>query len=315
VEVSLVLKTSRILAAAAAAALLAACSGNGSSIPSASSPNGVAPELRVPMNSPYVMYDGHDHVARLMLTRGAQHDAQRAGTSSNLVWHNGPVQHPPSVYLVFWGNFQSGGDPNGEAARLTAFFGAVGGSSWLGTTTQYSDGSGYITNPTGQLAGTWYDTSTVPKRPTQSNVAAEAVKAAAHFGHNSANTSYFIAMPTGHDPSGFRSSWCAFHSSTGSGSSTVSYTDFPYSTDAGASCGEDSVNSGSAGLLDGVTIVGGHEYAETITDPQPNSGWLDSSGSEIGDKCAWVSLQNTSMGGGSYPTQPLWSNAVSGCVQ
>ena len=95
----------------------------------------------------------------------------------------------------------------------------------------------------------------------------------------------------------------------------VAYTDFPYQSDAGASCGANSVNGGSAGTLDGVTIVGGHEIAEGITDPQPSSGWVDSAGSEIGDKCAWTGLQNTSFGSASYPTQPLWSNATSSCVQ
>ena len=29
---------------------------------------------------------------------------------------------------------------------------------------------------------------------------------------------------------------------------------------------------------------------ETITDQFPNGGWLDGSGAENGDKCAWISL-------------------------
>ncbi|MBV8490089.1 MAG: hypothetical protein JO199_06105, partial [Candidatus Eremiobacteraeota bacterium] len=41
---------------------------------------------------------------------------------------------------------------------------------------------------------------------------------------------------------------------------------------------------------------------------------------EIGDKCAWTNLQNTQFGGttlgtNEFPTQPLWSNAISGCTQ
>lgn len=70
----------------------------------------------------------------------------------------------------------------------------------------------------------------------------------------------------------------------------------------------------SPGTLDGVSIVGGHEQAETETDPQPDTGWLDASGSENGDKCAWTDLIDNSNAGG-YPTQPLWSNASSSCVQ
>src|SRR5689334_22711552 len=119
--------------------MLAACSSNGASIPSAYAPSAAT---RVPITSPFIAYDAHGHVAHLFLTRERMHSLGRAGTSSNLTWHGGPVQHPPSVYLIFWGNWQSGGDPNGEATRLTNFMNAVGGSSWLGTTTQYTDGSG-----------------------------------------------------------------------------------------------------------------------------------------------------------------------------
>ena len=59
----------------------------------------------------------------------------------------------------------------------------------------------------------------------------------------------------------------------------------PYITDAGASCGANFNGLGSGAAI---TIVGGHEMAETVTDQFPSSGWLDSRGSEIGDKCAWI---------------------------
>src|ERR1022692_4458928 len=64
----------------------------------------------------------------------------------------------------------------------------------------------------------------------------------------------------------------------------VSFTNMPYIVDAGASCGVNFINSGSAGTLDGVSIVNGHEYAETITDQNPAGGWTNtSSGEEDGD--------------------------------
>jgi len=94
-----------------------------------------------------------------------------------------------------------------------------------------------------------------------------------------------------------------------SGGTTVAFTNLPYLPDAGTSCGANSVS----GPLDGVSIVGGHEQAETETDPQL-SAWYDSSGNEIGDKCAWINLGVNPAAGG-FPTQPLWSNAVKGCVQ
>jgi serine protease len=238
----------------------------------------------------------------------------RAGSSSNLTWHGGPVQTAPKIYVVFWGPKWTTND--GEYKALTGFMSAIGGHGWINIDTQYTGSNGAITNPSNQLVASWIDPSSVPKRPGSSAVGAEAQKAEQHFaglGHAySVNNSYIVAIQSGNDPSGFRSSWCAWHSSESESEGIVSFTDFPYQSDAGFSCGVGAVNN--PGTYDGVSIIGGHEEAETQTDPQPNSGWLDSGGSEIGDKCAWQNLENNSNAGG-YPTQPLWDNAKSSCQQ
>jgi serine protease len=93
----------------------------------------------------------------------------------------------------------------------------------------------------------------------------------------------------------------------------------PYVTDLGASCGENFVNSGSAGLMDGFSIVNGHEYAETLTDQNPAGGWTNPrTGAENGDECAWISsghgaAANVSMGNGAYAMQSTWSNDTNQC--
>ena len=98
------------------------------------------------------------------------------------------------------------------------------------------------------------------------------------------------------------------------------WTEDPSEADAGGSCG---AYFNGLGPNAGITIVGGHEMAETITDPFPNSGWLDSSGEEIGDKCAWITSgqgasANIWISGSTFGVQSLWSNAFSngagGCV-
>lgn len=70
------------------------------------------------------------------------------------------------------------------------------------------------------------------------------------------------------------------------------------------------------GYLDGYSIVAGHEWAEAITDPDNQNGtqdgWNDISTSENGDKCAWVSLQNITLGKNRFAVQPLWSNQANG---
>ncbi len=100
----------------------------------------------------------------------------------------------------------------------------------------------------------------------------------------------------------------------------------PYVTDAGASCGANFVATGSSGVngaSEGVTIVGGHEFAETLTDPAASNGWLSNNGEENGDLCAWISSGQgasaiVSIGGRNFAVQSLWSNNFNsnngGCV-
>lgn len=243
----------------------------------------------------------------------------RRHSGGNLLYHNGPIQPSPKTYVVYWGSaWSSSGDPDGMQARLNSFLGHVGGTSWNASVTQYTQSGGtHAGNPANNFGGSYIDTtSSPPGSPTQSQMAAEAAKAAAHFGNYTDNAQYVVAMPTGISPSGFKTQYCAYHTTTTANGSTISWTNLPYLPDAGAGCGAASVTSS---VLDGVSIVEGHEMAETETDPQPNSGWLDSSGAENGDKCAWTNLQDTNLNGTSFPTQPLWSNAANGgaggCVQ
>jgi len=263
-----------------------------------------------------------------------------ASTAPPMTYHGGTggigVETAPKVYLVLWGS-QWASDPSGEASILNSLYTNVGGSNWNKSVTQYCQGvaTGTVTcgasgtpagNPTGMLAGTWSDnTAAAVKHPTQSQLAAEAVKAASHAGNTTAasNSSiqYVVATSHGHSASGFGTQYCAWHSATSSSYGNIAYSNLPYITDAGASCG---ANFNGLGATAGVTIVAGHELAETETDQYPSSGWNDSSGSENGDKCAWISsgqgaAASVAIGLATLPMQSLWSNAFNsgagGCVQ
>jgi len=109
--------------------------------------------------------------------------------------------------------------------------------------------------------------SSAPSKPRQSQIAAEAVRAAQHFGNttaaSNASVQYVIATATRNNSRGFGSQYCAYHSATSSAVGNVAYTNLPYMTDAGANCG---ANFNGLGPDAGITIVGGHEMGETITD-------------------------------------------------
>jgi hypothetical protein len=290
-----------------------------------------------------VIEDGQPHVSIHATTetmekyRQANPNAKAGkagGTSSNnLTYHGGVggigVETAPKIFLVFWGS-QWSNDPSNEINTLLNFYQGVGGSSWLNSVTQYCQNvaTGTVSckglgtaagNPSALLGGVWYDNaSAAPSKPSQSNLAAEAVRAAQHFGNTTATSNasaqYVIATSHNNSSTGFKTSYCAYHSSTSSTVGNVAYTNLPYMTDAGASCG---ANFNGLGPNAGITIVAGHEMGETITDQFPNGGWLDGSGAENGDKCAWISSgqgasANIKLSTGTFAVQSLWSNAFNG---
>jgi hypothetical protein len=243
------------------------------------------------------------------------------------------------------------GDPNGMAPDLQAFYSGLGTGNelWSGVMTQYCEGvafgtvfcpsaSSHVAYPAsgGTLKGVWEDTSVAsPSFATAGQLGQEAESAGAHFGITTAaanrDVQYVIVSPTGTHPDSFNTvtgQFCAWHDYTGDSAylgninqgptgGPVAFTNMPYVTDMGGSCGENFVNAGSAGLLDGVTIVGGHEYAETLSDQFPAGGWIDSSGNENGDKCAWISSgqgasANLTLGTGTFAVQSTWANDFNG---
>jgi hypothetical protein len=275
----------------------------------------------------------------------------RGGTSGV-----GVTTGAPKVYLVFWGSqwgFQLAAgqasfsqDPQGVGPYMQAFFAGLGtgGELWSGVMTQYCQGvakwsyscpatAAHVGYPTGgALAGIWLDNAAAaPAQATAHQLAQEAEKAASHFGNTTTaanlNAQYLIVSPTGTNPDNYQvGGFCAWHDYTGDttldgggavSGPTVAFANIPYMPDAGASCGAALVNPGN--VLDGVSIVAGHEYAETITDQFPAGGWVALNGQENGDLCAWKTsgygrTQNITLTTGRFAVQGTWSNAVGHCA-
>jgi hypothetical protein len=270
----------------------------------------------------------------------------------------GVTSGKPKVYIVFWGtqwgtsstdtngNLKFTNDTAGASGRVQQMFKGLGtgGEAWSGVMTQYCDGplvsagatscsasAAHVGYPTGggTLAGVWYDNSAAaPSAASQLQIGNEGVKAAGHFGNTTAASNryaqYVVFSAKGTNPDHYKTGgFCAWHDyNVDLGASSpygdVALTNLPYLLDVGASCGQNFVNSGTAGTLDGFTIVEGHEYSETITDQNPAGGWTATSGQENADECAWISSgqgksANVSMGNGSYPMQSTWSNDTNRC--
>jgi hypothetical protein len=295
--------------------------------------------------------------------------------SNDLVWHGGNagagaigVEEKPAVYLVWWGTEWAGSgfqtaDTDGKLyssktlqTYLSSFFQNLGGSPWANIQTQYCNqilvgstscvgGAGFVTNPKKQLKGVWTDPTPVPddivtlglaENLVDDPIAAEAIRASAHFGYDPQAT-YIILTPPRPIATG-QPVYCGYHTQTASidglgNPYRIQYAFIPWQNASwpgvGTSgCGMHFVNPTSNafgnGIFDGWSIVTGHEYSEAVTDPDNiatwQDGWLDAQGSENGDKCAWAAnTSNITLGSHQFAVQPMWSNADfdatgNGCV-
>jgi Ricin-type beta-trefoil lectin domain len=251
----------------------------------------------------------------------------------NLLYHGGPVQGDPEVYLLFWGSWWNSGCTNtqgnggADETYLYDYYHGMGSSAdnVSPIASQYGDSSGtHPTFPTaaGQAFITWNaDCTDPPQSASDAQLAAEAASYASYL--RSAgypidnNTQIVVISPSGTNPGGgFGSQYCAYHNWTQMSDGTfLSWTNLPYIPDAGGNCGANIIQNG----FDGWSIVGGHEYMESTTDPfvnspSPGSAWYDDQGYEIGDKCAWTNLFTETLGSwGTFAQQPEWDNSTGSC--
>ena len=270
------------------------------------------------------------------------------------------------VYLIFYGtqwgtqstdangNLTFSGDSAGAAVKAQMMFKGIGTGAelWQADLTQWCDGpsvangatscpatgANYVPYQQNIFAGAWYDNSAAsPSAATGTQLAQEAIKAAAHFGNTATGsnryTYYVILSPHGTNPDNYQSptqGYCAWHDYTGDGygvtapGGDLAFSNQPYNIDVGSSCGVNFVNSGSTGTLDGYTMTLGHEWHEMMSDTFPAGGWTNHTGGsyngqENSDECAWIAAgqpggaSNVVMGNGTYTEQASWSNDTGGC--
>lgn len=314
-------KRSRLAGILGCAAVLAMV---GCSASSGLTPNSGAttqlPEIKnVPMGLGWIQKDGVTyHVPHYMMTAQMAH--AKVKPAIVLSYSNGPVLTKPKAYLILWG-YGTYGDADGVGKLLKNYVKVMGKSTHNEIYVQYYEKVNgktiSIKNPRNQYGGVWEDdTDPVPTNPSDSQVAAEALVGVSHFGYDP-NGSYVVATPHGRSSPGFGTSFCAYHSATMNNGKLVSYTNLPYMPDAGANCGANftSPPTDESGTDEGVTIVEGHEYGESVTDPNPPSGWYNNQEGEIGDICAWQDIENDPFRNHSYTSQPMFSNATQTCVQ
>jgi hypothetical protein len=238
--------------------------------------------------------------------------------SHNLAYNNGPVMAGTAkVYVIFWEPQESFVSSHYNSLILR-YFRDVGGTGLYNNNIQYNDTAGAAPD-SARLAGSWVDASPYPSSTLQdSNVQAEVSRAQSTNGWAAAITHVFFVFTAQNEvicsgPACSFTTFCGYHSAFGSNSI---YAAVPYVSGVQGCETPSSPNHDDA---DSAINIASHEQMEAATDPLLNA-WTDSTGMEIGDKCAFNFAATRSNGadinwdGDPYIVQKEWDNTRGACA-
>jgi hypothetical protein len=242
--------------------------------------------------------------------KGARPGGGGGGGASNLVDHGGRVLASSNTYAIWWGSQRS--FPADAESGIDALFEGLNSSSFLGISTQYMRGDGGVSSSSFHTNLTDASSSPPSRAPSTSTIVNEACKVI-NANRLTADPSALYLVYTSNFPA--HVNYCAWHSDGTCNGVTIQVAYMPNTTGIGG-CDPGNLyncNTYTQGTRS-LTNVSSHEFMEAVTDPDLNA-WYDSSGSEIGDKCAWQFTSCVNLTTGNWQLQEEWSNSASGCVQ
>ena len=272
--------------------------------------------------------------------RSGSPDQNPANSSDNVTNHGGPVMITPVVHNIFWlptgSHFESNNSASGDTSYenlLNRFFTDVGTNHnhYMNIVTQYPGSNG---TPTGSesFGGSYVDNSAYPVAGTQkaplsdADIQSEVNKVAkAQNWTMDSNSIVMVYVANGIEecnsgigacnfsPGPGVGAYCAYHSPIG----TSSYS-FMGDDGVGNGC-DNGVDPNGDAFADAEISSASHEFIESVTDPQLDAWYNDSTGDEISDLCNRVDAARNNIGADvylnndPYDIQQQWSNAVSAC--
>ncbi|HYM00660.1 MAG TPA: hypothetical protein VEZ90_17025 [Blastocatellia bacterium] len=225
-----------------------------------------------------------------MATGKALTTGSTSAATPNLTYHNGTLLTTPTVYLIWYGNWnQSNGSDNPAGQQIVRdFCNTIGGSPYFQLNSTLSAGSLNITGAV-TFGGEATDTGSQGTRLSDNRVFAVVTRALTnHLLPYNANGVYFVLTSSNiSETSGFCTQYCGWHTVGGSSFGNVHFAYVGNANRCLNACSAQTTSpNGNAGV-DGMVSVIAHELSEATTDPELNA-WFDSNGAENGDKCAWT---------------------------
>jgi hypothetical protein len=214
---------------------------------------------------------------------------------SAITYHGGPLINTPSIYLIWYGNWNRGNGTDTPAGQqiVRDFASNVGGSNYYKINTAGYNAGGYTVSGNAIFGGETTTGYTYGTRLRDANILSivnDALNSNAL--PRDANGVYFVLTSSDvNEQSGFCTQYCGWH--TSASSSLMSNGRVRYSFVGNAarclnSCAAQSTSPNGNPGVDAMLSVVAHELEEANTDPDPRSGWVDSGGAENADKCAWT---------------------------
>ena len=250
-------------------------------------------------------------------------------TGNGIDYHGGPVMiDPHNIYLIWYGNWNG----NTATAILPDFINGLGGSSYFNTNVTYGDNR--IGTPNGiantvTLAGQLFDNYSQGTALGTTGVQA-VVNNALNAGSLPSDTNGIYLVLTSQDVTegNFCVTYCGYHTDR-----IINGKDIKYgfignpatqcnSTHNGPRCSLHGVTPNDNEGADAMANVMAHEINETVTDPDLNAWFSDSSGGEVGDLCNFTfgnpflvpnaALANITLNGRNFLIQENWVNDSKG---
>jgi hypothetical protein len=228
---------------------------------------------------------------------------------SALTYHNGPLINTPTIYIIWYGNWNQGNGSDTAAGQTIVrdFANSIGGSNYFKINTAGYDANGYTISGNATFGGettVGYSHGTRLRDATILTIVNEALTSNS-LPRNSDGVYFVLSSSDVSEQSGFCTQYCGWHTSASSTLTTNGRVRYSFVGNANRclnACAAQTTSPNSNAGVDGMISVIAHELEEATTDPDPRSGWADSGGAENADKCAWTfsSRQLTAPNGSIY---------------
>jgi len=220
--------------------------------------------------------------------------ATTGGTAatSPLIYHNGPLIGTPTIYIIWYGNWNQNNGTDTPAGQqiVRDWASGIGGTPYFSINQSKSINGYNITGNVNFVAGANETTDNGSKTRLRDGDIQSIVNNAINSGrlpYNSNGVYFVITSSEISEQSGFCTRYCGWHTYGNLTAGRVRYSFVGNAARCLSACAEQSVSpNGNAGI-DGAISVLSHELEEATTDPDLNA-WYDSSGAEDADKCAWT---------------------------